>query len=141
MQGIAGECQGNERERVPSARGMQGNTGECWRMPGVYRVMYGIGCKVPAGECQGKYVRGCKGNVGECRGMSGECRGMSGECRGMPEELMEVGAKCQKNAVKCQGNVRELVQRTRGMQGNAGECRMPGERMGVGAKCQGDAGE
>ena len=61
MKGNAKECQGNIRERMQIARGMQGNA----------RGTYGSGCKVQgdAGECrgmQGKHVRAkCQGNAGE----------------------------------------------------------------------------
>ena len=67
--GNAGQCRklqgmpGNIRECMQSARGMQGNLGECqgniWecvqsakRMQGNAKGTYGSGCKVP-GECQG----------------------------------------------------------------------------------------
>ena len=66
MKGNAKECQGNVRERMQIARGMQGNA----------RGMYGSGCKV-TGEC--------KGNVCESK--------VPKECRGMTEST-RVGVKC-----------------------------------------------
>ena len=56
MKENAKECQGNVRERVQIARGMQGNA----------RGTYRSGCKV-TGEC-----RGMQGNAGEWRGMQGK---------------------------------------------------------------------
>ena len=57
MQGNAGECQGNVREWVQSARGM-------WGMQGNARETYRSECKVP----------------GECRGMTGESTGVGVKC-------------------------------------------------------------
>ena len=81
----------NVWEWVQSARGMQGN----------------------AGECQGNVWSGCK-VPGECRGMQGNASGMHGsvckvkwECGGMPGKCMAVGAKHQRNT-GMQGNARGM---------------------------------
>ena len=68
MKRNAKECQGNVRERLQIARGMQGNA----------RGTYGSGCKVP-GECGGMQENAretyrsvkCQGNAGECRESTG----------------------------------------------------------------------
>ena len=64
MLGNARECQGNVWEWVKTARGMQGNAGECRGMQGNAGGTYGSGCIVP----------------GECRELPGECKGPSVKC-------------------------------------------------------------
>ena len=52
MKGNAGECQGNIRVWMQSARGTQENAGELRGIQGNARGTYGSGCKVP-GERMG----------------------------------------------------------------------------------------
>ena len=100
MRGNAGECQGNIREWVQYARGMQGNA----------KGMYRSGYKVP-GECRGMpgerigVGTKCQENARECRGMQENARAtygsrckVPGECRGIPGKSEGVGAKCTGNA-------------------------------------------
>ena len=70
MKENAGECQGNIRVWMQSARGTQGNSGEYRGMPG---ERMGVGV-----NCQGK-----AGNAGECQGNVCEWVFSARECCGM----------------------------------------------------------
>ena len=74
-QGNAGECRRNLRQRVKSARGMQGNIGK-------YQGNV-LGVRVNRQRNSGK----CQENVREWVNSPGECSGMQ------PGECMEIGPK------------------------------------------------
>ena len=98
---------GNLREWVYSARGIQGNAVECRGTPGERMVL----------------CAKCQGNTGESQGNLWEwvqCQGNAGVYRGIRGEHMGVGVNCQGNAgnaEECQGNVWEWVYNARRMQG------------------------
>ena len=103
--------QGNEREWVQSARGMQGNAGEC--QVNIWEWL--------------QSARGMQGNLGERKGVCAMCQRNAGKSRRIPGEHMGVGEMSRE------------CRRMTGTYGSAckvpAECRgMPGECMGVSAK-------
>ena len=85
---VSGEYRGmpgNVQEWRQSARGTQGNAGDCRGIHGNAMGTYGSGCKVP-GECLGMQGN-ARGTYGSGYKLPGECRELPGECKG-------AGVKC-----------------------------------------------